>query len=725
MIGSTVVWLAALPLVASRFHIVSLIGILLNIPLIPLTTAAMLLSGLGLVLSAVWGPLGTLPAWGAGWLLKLTEAIVFWGVARRWGHSFVIGPAWEWVLVFYILLTLAAVSAFLAAGQSRSLGTGWLKRSLAWWLLAAWFIPGWLMSGMSMTADAPSAEFLAVGHGLAVLIQTPSGQSFLYDCGALGDPTIGRRVIAQALWARGVTRIDTVILSHADKDHYGALPDLLDRFQIGAVRIPPGFAGLSNPGATRLIDQVESRGIRVLPTTAPASWESAGVRFTVQHPPADWHPESSDNARSLVLDIAHSSRHLVLTGDLEHQGLEALVDRPRPEPPPDVFLSPHHGGKSANPDWLYQWAKPRLVVVSQRPPVSRTGDALARVEEQGIPLLRTWRQGAIRLHWTDTGIVAQSLLEENARPSQNGSPLELMGQFWSSLVSIHYLWMILHYLAGLVGFVLGLMACLVLAVVEFVAWALVVPPRSIKHEDNSTFGPASADPASPAESITVRARNGALLAGRWFPTARPGGLGRTVLLLHGFAEGSSALEPRRVATLNRHGWNVAALDSRGYGQSEGPYASFGGHEAEDIRTWLDLLAKRMALAEPESLFRPALWGRSMGAAIAMRAAALDTRIVALVLESPMVDLDDSLASTLRRRRIPFPGLMARLVLARGKLAGVPLNRPRPIDLALRLTCPTLIIHGTDDTLVTIDDARTGRRVSHSTPLVRRRRHGPH
>ena len=58
VVASAVVWLAALPLVAMRFHLVSPIGILLNIPLIPFTTAAMLLGGLGLVLSIDLGAAG-------------------------------------------------------------------------------------------------------------------------------------------------------------------------------------------------------------------------------------------------------------------------------------------------------------------------------------------------------------------------------------------------------------------------------------------------------------------------------------------------------------------------------------------------------------------------------------------------------------------------------------------------------------------------------------------
>ena len=419
VVASTVVWLAALPLVALRFHLVSPIGILLNIPLIPITSAALLLGGLGLCLS--WGPLGVPPSWAAGHLLELTEWFVRRGVAQPLGHWFVSGPAWEWVLVFYGLLGLATVSATAAA---RSPHAGRLRRNGPWLLLASWALPGWLLTVFPARPAMLEAQLLAVGHGLAVIIQTPGGRTMLYDCGRLGDPTVGRRIIAPALWSRGISRIDTVILSHADQDHYNGLPDLLDRFSIGAVRTPPGFGGQANPGALQLLDQVRSRGIPILPTAAPWAWESEGVRFTIQHPPAGWHPEASDNAHSLVLDVAHKGHHLLLTGDLEQLGLVELLAQPRPDPPPEVMLAPHHGGKSANSEALYRWARPRSVVVSQRPPAVGSTDALAPLDRQGTPLWRTWRDGAIRLRWTDNGIVASGFLKKAAsrtKPIRPGS----------------------------------------------------------------------------------------------------------------------------------------------------------------------------------------------------------------------------------------------------------------------------------------------------------------
>ena len=148
------------------------------------------------------------------------------------------------------------------------------------------------------------------------------------------------------------------------------------------------------------------------------------------------------------------------------------------------------------------------------------------------------------------------------------------------------------------------------------------------------------------------------------------------------------------------------LDSRGYGKSDGPFSTFGGREAGDIHKWLDFLAERTTAINQDMPFRPVLWGRSMGAAIAMRTAAAENSLAALVLESPMVDLDVSMALVLRRRRIPLAKLMARLVTRRaGKLAGVPIHAPRPVDSARQVTCPTLIIHGTNDTVVSIDEAR--------------------
>ncbi len=169
--------------------------------------------------------------------------------------------------------------------------------------------------------------------------------------------------------------------------------------------------------------------------------------------------------------------------------------------------------------------------------------------------------------------------------------------------------------------------------IEIGAWVLIVPPRSLtrKNADGSERVTVQTDCMD--ETITAIAPDGVQLAGRWFAAPATDATGGTVFLLHGFAEDSSSWGRARAGLLNPRGWNVAALDSRGYGQSGGRYATFGALEVEDIASWLDAVGDRLA-PRPSFAVGPApsasgkivLWGRSMGAAIALRAAAREPRI---------------------------------------------------------------------------------------------------
>ncbi len=404
---SVVVWLAALPLTSLRFHIVSPIGILLNVPLIPITSLALLASGISLGLSAIWGPLGMPAEWTNAALLRWTEWIVRWGASQRQGHWFVAEPPWVWVLAFYIILALAVVSRSRQWRGHRIYIGAFVGSVIAGLFLAA--IPS--LTSRS-TQGPPEVIVLAVGHGLAVVIDTGGGHAVLFDCGKMRDSSVGRRVIAPALWSRGIRRLDAVILSHADADHYDGLPDLLDRLPIDQVLVPEGFAGgEANPGTAELLDLARSRGARVRNLAAGENWKTGETSFLVRHPPKGWNLSASDNARSIVLDVFHGRRHLLLTGDLDGQGLAAFTESPAEEPV-DVMLSPHHGGKTANPGWLYDYLAPKQVVVSQRAPIAGTRDALSVLEAKKIPLWRTWRHGALRLSWTGKAIVVTGFLDE-------------------------------------------------------------------------------------------------------------------------------------------------------------------------------------------------------------------------------------------------------------------------------------------------------------------------
>ena len=72
----------------------------------------------------------------------------------------------------------------------------------------------------------------------------------------------------------------------------------------------------------------------------------------------------------------------------------------------------------------------------------------------------------------------------------------------------------------------------------------------------------------------------------------------------------------------------------------------------------------------------------------------------------MVDIVASTVAVLRRRRLPLPEVLARFIVRRaGRLAGIAIDRPGPVQTAPAVSCPTAIIHGTDDPIVPIREAR--------------------
>jgi len=88
---------------------------------------------------------------------------------------------------------------------------------------------------------------LDVGQGDAIVVQGRSG-ALLVDGGtALPDGTdLGRSVVAPALAALGVARLDVVAASHADLDHRGGLAGVLEAVRVARLWLPAG--GLAEPG---------------------------------------------------------------------------------------------------------------------------------------------------------------------------------------------------------------------------------------------------------------------------------------------------------------------------------------------------------------------------------------------------------------------------------------------------------------------------------------------
>ncbi len=352
---SGAVWVATVPLTMATFHLLTPIGLLGDLILVPCATVVL---GLGYLFLTV----GLLSPWLASWIaipfnwgLQLMQLAVAWGQQVPGGHFFVPElPGW-WVMGFYLFLALAWL---------RAPSSGFPKWGIH--VLPAWIILGLMLPFWPRGTSPLRCTFLSVGHGLACVVEAPDGSVILYDAGTIGDGRRAHRAVERLLRYRSLRTIDTIVLSHADHDHFSGMFELLERFPVRQLCLSPQSARSTQSGIQDLLNAAMRQGVpvRMLQQGDSLNAASTGVEVEVLHPAGD-ERFSSDNEQSLVLKLKVAQRSVLLTGDIERSGLTRLMQLPTQAC--DVVLSPHHGGKQSNNAAFFEWASPKWIMVSGGP----------------------------------------------------------------------------------------------------------------------------------------------------------------------------------------------------------------------------------------------------------------------------------------------------------------------------------------------------------------------
>lgn len=403
-LASLAIWLVVAPLVAYHFNISSPISILISPLLWPLVAIA-LITGFAICFFA-WliPPLASSLGEICSYCLWVSESIVTGSRLIPGGSFYLPGPPSWWVCVFYAGLMLAALA-------------GWRRISWTWQLSAAaiWISIGFLAAGPTKHDEQLRCTFLSVGHGTCVVLELPGGETLLYDAGSLGSPDRAARTIASFLWSRGISRLDGVVLSHADVDHYNALPGLIERFDVANVYVSPLMfdpwitdGRLDAPNYLK--HNLEKTGIplHTIWMNDKLRTSSDDVSIEVLHPPRSG-VAGRDNANSLLLAVQYRDHSILLPGDLESPGIDAVTaERPRPF---DILLAPHHGSRNSDPPGFAAWCTPAWVVVSG-PPVEADQQFTAQsYRDVGATVLHTANTGAVEFTITEAGITSNQFID--------------------------------------------------------------------------------------------------------------------------------------------------------------------------------------------------------------------------------------------------------------------------------------------------------------------------
>ncbi|MFP4606560.1 MAG: DNA internalization-related competence protein ComEC/Rec2, partial [Thiohalospira sp.] len=322
-----VVSLGLVPLLVGLFGEASLAAPLANLVMVPLVGLAVVpLVLAGMVLLLPWPAAATL-------LFTIADGLL----ATAW--PLLEGLASVPALQFTGTALPAAVLVMAAAGMAWLAGPRGLPgrpAAVALMLPLVFWDPG------RPPAGEVRITVLDVGQGLAAVVRTRD-HTLVYDAGPHygGDFEAGSAIIAPYLAAQGVHRVDTLVVSHGDRDHAGGAPGLRSAEEVE--RVVAGEPGALEGGAE--------------PCPEHRRWSWDGVELALAA------GRGEGNAASCALRVEAGGHSALFTGDRGRAGERALLEREEWFPV-DWLLIPHHGSTTSSSPALLEAARPRRAALS-------------------------------------------------------------------------------------------------------------------------------------------------------------------------------------------------------------------------------------------------------------------------------------------------------------------------------------------------------------------------
>jgi competence protein ComEC len=409
VIASLAVELALLPVAAQLFSRVTSAGLLLNLIAVPIMGIAQVA---GLIVAAFDSV--SVVGGVAGWIAYIAADTLV-GSARLvdvapWLTAWVPPPGVALVVTYYVALTMALFGRSVVV---RSAG------AVALVVAFACMVGPWSVGLIRPEAAPLRLTMFDVGQGEALLVES-GGEALQIDAGGApfggGSFDIGARVIAPALWFRGIRRIDTLLLTHGDPDHVGGAALLLEEF--GVRRLWEGIEVPRHEPSRAIRELAKARGARPEVRRAGEVFQWGAATMRVLHPPEpDWERPRIRNDDSVVLELRHGHVAVLLTGDVGAD-VERIVVPQLTHARVRILKVGHHGSRTSTSQALLDAWRPQIAIISAGRGNTfghPAPDVLQRLDGIGARIYRTDRHGQITLDSNGREVTVRTYLER-ARP---------------------------------------------------------------------------------------------------------------------------------------------------------------------------------------------------------------------------------------------------------------------------------------------------------------------
>ena len=245
-----------------------------------------------------------------------------------------------------------------------------------------------------------------VGKGDCILLQ-PGNAAALIDTGYKNTADD----VLERLQAQGVDHLDSMIITHYDRDHVDGMRAIGESVDVGTIYLPE-YEG-SDKNYRTCMSAVEALDVPTKRVTKELTLSLGSARLTlypsgVAYEPGQGKVEGNDNDMSLVATLTNGNDSYLFAGDLEEDGIDAYLAANHGQF--DVVKMPHHGQHSSNTSDFLDDVRPQIAVITDGKDDPASKKTLKLLESADVETYCTSTDGTVIVESDGRGTYSVSTL---------------------------------------------------------------------------------------------------------------------------------------------------------------------------------------------------------------------------------------------------------------------------------------------------------------------------
>lgn len=262
-----------------------------------------------------------------------------------------------------------------------------------------------------------SITCLDVGQGDGIVLRTPEGNCFLVDGGSTNKSSVGQYQILPYLKNQGISRIDGIFVSHTDQDHINGIQEILELTTMNLNSVKIGCLYLPKwknpPDAWQKLEALAmTAGIPVRKLEAGNQLKAGKLRLNVLAPFQE--ASGSDvNEDGMVILAEYEKFRGLLTGDIGEETEKKLMAQGLLEDV-DFLKVGHHGSHYSTCQQFLDTVRPEYAFISCSAANTYghpSPEVVKRLEEAGCQTCFTMKNGAVSVCWEKGEIAVKKYIE--------------------------------------------------------------------------------------------------------------------------------------------------------------------------------------------------------------------------------------------------------------------------------------------------------------------------